>query len=163
LLLFLSLAGAQVFADSGTGLQAVNLDITTHLGDHQTYYADDRLGFLLSLEKDAYVYLFYQDSDNNLLQLLPNAKVEDNFFKAGLFIPVPDSQAPFRFKVEAPFGPDRIWAIALDRQAVNLPGRELENGLILMSRGIDEIRGDLQSQAQTLFDVSSKQVVTRSR
>ncbi len=47
----------------------IEVGLTTHLGDRQSFVDGDRISFLLSLERDAYVYLFYRDADKNLLQL----------------------------------------------------------------------------------------------
>jgi hypothetical protein len=158
LLLFISFGAV---AEPARKLKSVNLDITTHLGDQQIYHAGDKLGFMLSLNQDAYVYLFYQDSENHLLQLLPNAQQKKNLFKAGLYIPLPDPDAPFSFRVEAPFGTDQVWAFAVDHQVAMLPGQMLENGLILMSQTIDQVRSEIRAQAKQVFDQSSKQIITR--
>ncbi|MDH3389796.1 MAG: DUF4384 domain-containing protein, partial [Gammaproteobacteria bacterium] len=53
----------------------VDVRLTTHLGDQQSFVDGDRISFLLSLESDAYVYLFYRDAEANLLQLLPNERM----------------------------------------------------------------------------------------
>ncbi len=158
LLLFISFS---VSAKPAAELRIVNLDITTHLGDQQVYHAGDKLSFMLSLDEDAYVYLFYQDSENHLLQLLPNAQHRQNFFKAGLYIPIPDPEAGFSYKVEAPFGTDRVWAFAVDHQHSGLPGQVLGNGLILMLQTIDQVRSELKAQAEKVFDQSSKQIITQ--
>lgn len=160
LLLVLTFPSGSV-AQPGSGLKSINLDITTQLGDQQIYFAGDSLSFMLSLDQDAYVYLFYQDSAQNLFQLLPNAQYSNNFLHAGYYLPLPDPQAAFSFKVEEPFGTDRVWAFALDRQVAALQGKALQNGLILMSQTIDQIRTELKRQAQQFFDESSKQIITR--
>lgn len=151
----------EVFAEPAAALKTVNLDITTHLGDQQIYHAGDKLSFMLSLDDDAYIYLFYQDSENNLLQLLPNEQQKNNLFKAGLYIPLPDPAAPFSFTVEAPFGTDQLWAFAVDHQLGGFDGKNLENGLKLMSQNIDQLRSGIRAQALKIFDQSSKQIITQ--
>lgn len=159
--LFIALFSFGAVAEPASKLKKINLDITTYLGDQQIYNDGDKLSFMLSLDEDAYVYLYYQDSENHLLQLLPNAQQKQNFFSSGLYIPVPDPEDVFSFKVQAPFGTDQVWAFAIDRE-VRLPeGQRLENGLILMSQSIDQLRAELKAQAESIFDQSSKQILTQ--
>ena len=45
----------------------IDVKITTHLGDRQEFVEGDRISFLLSLERDAHVYLFYRDAADSML------------------------------------------------------------------------------------------------
>ncbi len=38
----------------------ININITTHLGDHQTFMEGDVISFFLSLDKDAYLLVIYE-------------------------------------------------------------------------------------------------------
>lgn len=157
----LLISHAVLAQQQSTSPKGINLDITTHLGDQQVFHAGDKLGFMLSLDEDAYLYLFYEDAENNLMQLLPSAQSEQHFFHAGLYIPVPDASAPFSFKVQAPFGNDQVWAFAMDRPALPLEGKQLANGLTLLSVTIEQVREAFNKQAIKIFDESSKKILTR--
>jgi hypothetical protein len=75
---------------------------------------------------------------------------------------VPDSLADFSFTVQAPFGTDHLWAFAVGRAIGKLPGQTLENGPILMSQNIDQIRQVIKMRADQWFDESSKPIETRA-
>jgi hypothetical protein len=142
-------------------LHPINLDITTQLGDQQIFHAGDNLSFMISLDQDAYVYLFYQDAENHLLQLLPSALASQHFFNSGYYLPIPDARAAFSFKVQPPFGSEQVWAFAIDKPVAIFDGKTLDNGLVLMSKNIDQIRQQLKARAERLFDESSKTIETR--
>jgi hypothetical protein len=98
-----------------------HLAITTHLGDAQSFQEGDIVSFYISLAKDAYLTVIYQDAGNRLRLLIPNAYFPNNFYKAGLFIPIPNEQNPFQFRVTAPFGQETLWVFASDQTFVDLP------------------------------------------
>lgn len=133
-------------------LEPLQLEITTHLGDAQSFRNGDPIHFMISLEKDAYVTLFYQDASGQIVQLLPNLHQRSNFFKAGLFIPFPGQNTNFEFTVQPPFGEDRVWAFAGDT-AVNISnGQTLENGLVAISKSIGQIRSIMKQQSKAFYD-----------
>ncbi|WP_455212142.1 DUF4384 domain-containing protein [Kaarinaea lacus] len=104
----------------------IGLSITTHLGDEQTFREGDVVSFFVSLEKDAYLAILYQDSSGELKMILPNALHPDNFFKAGWFIPIPNQQNPFQFRITAPYGKETLWVFASDKP---LPALELQTSI----------------------------------
>ena len=122
------LAAAAMLALAASGAtmaaapQSVDIGITTHLGDRQQFVDGDRISFLLSLDRGAHVYLFYRDADANLLQLLPNARMPGHFYAAGLFMPVPGRQQPFRFVVHPPYGEEILVAFASDSPGLDFGG-----------------------------------------
>lgn len=132
-------------------LQGINLEITTYLGDAQTFVQGDEISFMLSLDKPAYLYLFYQDAANHLIQVLPNHQQPDNHYPAGLFMPLPDANAGFRFIVQPPYGEEKLWAFASDQNVQFSPGKELPNGIILMTLDINQIRQQVRNQSKMLF------------
>ena len=129
----------------------VEIGITTHLGDRQQFAAGDVLSFLLSLDRDAYVYVFYRDADANLLQLLPNRRFPGHFFEAGFFMPVPDDSLPFQFEVAPPYGEESIFAYASDNGELSFAGTPLDNGLILLRDHMDAIADRIESGSTKLF------------
>ena len=129
----------------------IDIRITTHLGDRQNFVDGDRLSFLLSLDKDAFVYLFYRDAGGNLLQLLPNERMPRHYFDAGLFMPVPNETQPFQFEVAPPYGDETLHAIASDNGDLYFPGQPLQNGLILLQDDIDAIGGRIEKGSVKIF------------
>jgi len=127
--------------------EPIDVEITTHLGDAQTFVEGDQISFMMSLNKDAFVYLFYQDVNGQVLQLVPNSAQSSNFYQAGLFIPVPGQRAKFKFTVQPPFGEDRLWVFVLDTAIQKLPGEQLINGLKLIELSIPQIKSKIKSQA----------------
>jgi len=96
-----------------------NLAVTTHLGDTRQFLEGDLVSFYVSLDARAYLTILYQDSSGSVNVLLPNEFHSDNYFQAGLFIPIPNEQNPFQFRITAPFGREALWVLASDRP---LPG-----------------------------------------
>jgi hypothetical protein len=140
--------------------QQVDIRITTHLGDQQSFVDGDRVSFLLSLDSDAYVYLFYRDAAANLLQLLPNERMVDHFFSAGLFMPVPAAQQKFQFTVQPPYGDEFIYAIASDNDALVFPGKPLANGLILLTAETETIITSIKAKSSGLFGRAELRLTT---
>lgn len=142
-------------------LQPVDVRITTHLGDQQDFVDGDRISFLLTLERDAYVYLFYRDAEARLLQLLPNERMPDHFFNAGLFMPVPSVQQSFQFTVQPPYGDEFMVAIASDNGAYSFPGKKLANGLILLAGDLEQIIDSIEAGSTELFGRGDLRLTTR--
>lgn len=142
---------------------AVEVGITTHLGDQQTFVEDDVISFLLSLDRDAYVYLFYQDASNNILQIFPNQQGGKHFYNKGVFMPVPPSQTDFEFKIQPPFGEENLLVFATDNADINLGGRILENGLYLIDGPAGNLEFNIRQQSRSQFGYASMVIVSRPR
>ena len=132
-------------------IETIEVNLTTHLGDQQSFVSGDQISFLLSLERDAYVYLFYLDADSNLLQLLPNARLTQHAFTAGLFIPVPNKQQPFKFTVQPPYGEEIMVAFASDNGSLGFTGQPLPSGLILMRDDLGQIGEQIRAASEQFF------------
>jgi hypothetical protein len=156
-LLAAALLSNNLWPDSNPG---VNLQLTTHLGDRQTFRGGDRIGFMLSLDRSAYVSLFYVDAEKHVTRLLPNPQQPDYFFEAGLFQPFPNPQAGFEFHVQPPFGTEFVWAFASDRPLVNPQLSVEKNELPVTPQHIDDIRAGIRAESQTLFDQASVEFYT---
>jgi len=105
-------------APSGTrGLSqsAFGVELTTHLGDNQSFKAGDRIQFLLTLHQPAYVYMFYQDAGGQITQLVPNDFQPDNWFPEDFFMSVPKPDSPFEFVVGQPFGREVVQVLAVEK------------------------------------------------
>ncbi len=139
------------------------MEITTHLGDEQTFVEGDIISFLLNLDRDAFLLVIYQDAAGNLIQLIPNRESQKGRYQAGLFISLPDKKVPFRFKVQAPYGDETLWAFASDVPPPELKGKELKNGLKLLNVDFKQIRQKLHNQSQTAFGETRLSIKTRAR
>ncbi len=141
----------------------IKLEITTHLGDRQTFVEGDTLSFLLSLDSDAYLLIIYEDAASNLIQLLPNSRMGNNLQHAGVFLTIPPANAGFRFKVRAPFGAETLWAFASDVPFPELKGKRLNNGLKLLDSDIPAIQKQLLALPRTAFGRAKLSIFTKSR
>jgi len=133
------------FADSPQNLSArntansFNIEVTTHLGDQQSFRQGDVVSFLMSLDKDAYVLMIYQDASNNLYQIVPNPHSIESRYKAGLFIPIPQQSEPFQFTIQPPYGTEFLWAFASNNALPVLDGRVLSGGLKKLNQSLKNI------------------------
>lgn len=96
-------------------LQTIPVELTTHLADQQQFIAGDEIQFLLSLGKEAYVYMFHVDATNKITRLLPNKYQQSSFYDAGYFFTIPEYDNGFRFTVSEPYGEQSVWIFASDQ------------------------------------------------
>jgi len=96
-------------------LEAIPLELTTHLGDKQQFVDGDEIQFLLSLGQDAYIYMYYIDTADKITQILPNGNQHSNFYAAGYFLTIPEYENLYRFTISEPFGKESIWVFASDK------------------------------------------------
>lgn len=140
----------------------VDIRITTHLGDRQSFSEGDRISFLLSLDRDAYVYLFYRDAAGNRLQLLPNRRMPRHFYSAGVFMPVPSAGQRFQFSVNPPFGVETVYAFASDTGEFEFDGKLLDSGLILLDAEIDRLDAEIRRASRQLFGRAELTLTTQA-
>lgn len=143
--------------------EPVTVEITTHLGDQQTFVEGDVISFLLSLDRDAYVYLFYQDANANTIQIFPNRQSPNHYFQTGFFMPIPPPQTSFQFKVQAPFGREKLLVFASDNADIRLRGRVLKNGLNLINELADNLHNIFRSQSVGAFGSADMVIVSQPR
>ena len=123
----------------------IDIEVTTHLGDKQTFQQGDVISFLISLDRDAFVLMIYEDAEHNLVQIIPNRYRQSNQYKTGLFMSVPNRDEPFEFVVSPPFGKETIWVFAAEKSFPELNGIELENGLKKLSESLPAILSKVRS------------------
>jgi len=119
--------------------EPIQFEITTHLGDNQTFKQGDVISFMVSLDKDAYLSLIYQDASGNLIQILPNELASNNFYEAGLFLAVPNREQAFRLTVSPPFGRETLWGFASSAPLPTLTGESLHNGFVIIGKDMAEV------------------------
>jgi hypothetical protein len=140
---------------------SINIEVTTHLGDKQTFREGDRLSFLVTLDQDAYLLMIYEDAAHNLIQVIPNEHRDNNYFESGLFIAVPGGKDPFRFVVKRPFGQETLWVFASDKPFPTLQGKSLANGLKQLSQNLSAVKATLQRHAsQSLYAEAKTTIYT---
>lgn len=125
----------------------IDVAVTTHLGDRQIFRAGDTVSLLVSLDRDAYLVIIYQDAAGNLLQLLPNPKTGNPRMTAGLFAAIPSAQAPYAFTIAAPFGEEHIHVFAASKALPALPGLTMADGTLRLSGSLDAIATRLRKAA----------------
>ncbi len=120
------------------------VDITSYLGDEQVFYARDQLSFLISLNDDAWLYLFYENAEGKLYQLIPSVLSPDNRLAAGDFIEFPPPQSSFAMEITAPFGRERVWLLASEKR-LDLPA-SLNADLSEIHHSLEAIKNSLLQQ-----------------
>ncbi len=139
-------------ASTAQQANAIDLEITSELGDGQTYVEGDVISYFVSSSHDAFLLLIYQDASGNLIQILPNQYSANHIYSADLYFQVPGENVGFQFEIAAPFGDEHVWAFASTGKFSDLPGQVLDNGLKLLSDAMPDIvqrlrRIDKQQQA----------------
>ena len=155
------------FADESTHTTAnIHLEITTYLGDRQTFVEGDRLSFLVTLDRDAYLLVLYETAQQQLIQLFPHQYSHLEKYKAGYYIPVPDENARYQFLITPPFGRERILAFAADREFPSLPGQPLANGLRLLTNTAAQVAQQLRQESEERkgeYGEAELELTTRAR
>lgn len=144
-------------------LQPVALQLTTHLGDQQAFVAGDEIQFLLSLDRSAFIYMYYIDADNHISQILPNQNHQNNYYSAGYYQAVPASDIPYRFTINKPFGKETIWVIASD-QSIRLETTYNSIGnLKQINASIDAIKAKIKQQSREVYGNYALKITTREK
>ncbi len=140
---------------SKTLKEKINIEITSHLGDKQLFVKGDDIKFLINLDTDAYITVIYQTADQQLIQLIPNKKQASVLYKAGFFIKVPNANAPYRFTIQKPYGKEKVWVLASDREIKMLSGKSLVNGLRQINIDIAMLKKIISDDAKKYFGIAS--------
>ena len=82
--------------------------------NHQSaeYAAGEFLSLQVRSERDAYVYVQYQQADGAVYQVFPNSIQPDNHVTAGETVRIPGADDLFRWEVGPPFGAESIKVVA---------------------------------------------------
>ena len=143
---------------------SIDIEVTTHLGDKQTFQQGDVISFLVSLDRDAFVLMIYEDAERNLVQIIPNRHRQNNRFETGLFMAVPNRDEPFEFVVSPPFGKETVWVFASEKAFPKLRGTEMENGLKKLSDNFPSIVSKIRTnQSQQLYGEASTTITTTAK
>ncbi len=126
----------------------IRLEITSHLGDGQTYGDGDSISYFVRTDRDAYLLLIYEDAAKNLIRILPNRYAGKGLYRAGSTLQVPAPGDRFEFIITPPFGQERVWAFAASTPFPSLPGDELENGLLLLKGSLSDIFASVRAASK---------------
>jgi len=144
----------------------IELEVTSSLGDGQVYTQGDEFSFFVTMDQDAYLLLIYQDASGAMTQILPNRSSGPAFYHAGVFIQVPDQQAGFVWKVQPPFGVERLWAFAIPRPFPALHGSDLRNGMRKLDGGVDKVLRTVReslARSSVTYGEASTAITTAAR
>lgn len=136
-----------------TKLASIPVELTTHLGDQQTFVEGDEIQFLLSLGEDAYIYMYYIDAAGKITQLLPNPNQYSHFYNAGYFMTIPEYENLYRFTISEPFGEESIWIMASDRSF------DIKPPLV----SIESLRKFIKHSSKNAYGEYVLNIVTRKR
>lgn len=148
---------------SSTPARQVNIEITTHLGDRQTFIDGDIISFFISLDQPSYIYAFYHDASNSIFQLIPGPAKTDNFYTAGVYIPFPPEGSNFQFQVQAPYGKEEIWIYASDNKYISFNPINTEQSLKQISLSKTAIESKIKSASDKIYGSSKLTMQTSSR
>jgi hypothetical protein len=97
----------------------VQFGLSLLTGDNRRQYREgDSITLTLSAEKDCHLVLVDHQSDGSDVLLFPNRFHPDSFVKGGSLVQIPSpTGATFKLLVQAPFGDDRIEAIASTKES----------------------------------------------
>jgi len=150
-------------AKTTRNLSSINLEITTHLGDQQNFVDQDLISFFISLDQDAYLYLFYQDAKGDIYQLIPGIAQVDNFYKSGIYIPFPSEKSSFQFYVQEPYGKEIIWVYASDQGNIKFKAYNTNNTIKQIKLNLSEIENKIAASSRKLYDRSNTVIHTKKQ
>ena len=132
-------------------VRRVNLELTTHLGDHQVFSENDNIHFFISLDHSAYIYAFYKDANNNIFQISPGKAQSNHFFTQGIYIPFPEENSKFKFQVIAPFGEEKLFLYASDNKLIDFISFKEEHNILRLKMSQKDISNHIKSSSINLF------------
>ena len=161
--LFCSMSLAENANIKNKKLESVNLEITTHLGDQQSFVEQDIISFFISLDKSSFLYAFYQDASGHIFQLMPGIAKADHYFQPGFYTPFPAPDSSFQFVVQAPFGKEGLWLFASEQQQLKFKGKDTTHGLKKIKQSHAELTAYIKASSSRLFGSAQLVIHTRKR
>jgi hypothetical protein len=126
----------------------IHLELTTTRGDGVTFAEGEKIIYYVSSDRDAYLLLLYQDAENRLIQIYPNARTGKGFHHAGEYTEIPDQAAAFDFTITPPFGVEQVWAFAATEPFPTLKGKGISNGLTELQQGLTGVATQLRTHGK---------------
>ncbi|WP_197452380.1 DUF4384 domain-containing protein [Rosistilla carotiformis] len=94
---------------------------------NQDYREGDEFRIRVVSERDAYLYVIYQQSDGSAYQVFPNAGQQNNRVKAKEVVTIPSADDQFRWRIAAPFGTETVKVIASETPIENLSSEQMKS------------------------------------
>ncbi len=108
----------------------LKVEISTNRGDNlPRYHQGEQIRFLIRINRDAWIYIFYLNPNGSALLLYPldnknQLDTSSHRLQANRLLILPDDGCPYDLKVNEPFGNDQVMVIASEKR-IPLPGQEL--------------------------------------
>jgi hypothetical protein len=146
----------------------LTLELTTNAGALPEYLEGERAKFVVRANRDAYVYLFDINPDGGVVALYPVDEEGSlsqkppcgRLHSAGVPVIIPQDGCSYDLKAAAPFGTDRIWALASETPLA-IPS-SLEGDWAKGDPFIRKVR-ELSAQTGTGYAEAFLDVVTRPK
>lgn len=138
--------------------EGMHVDITSFIGDKQSFRVGDELSFLISLNENAWLYMYYENAEGNVYQLMPSVLYTDNHASAGDFIAFPSLDAAFNLEISPPFGEEHVWLLASEKE-LTLP-RYANHNLTEIEVSLADIKSDFEKLTHTNRLRTSEDVLT---
>ncbi len=151
-------------AEENISRGGLKVEISTDRGeDRPLYFKGEQIRFLIRINRDAWVYIFYLNPDKSALPLYPldnrNQPVRNPAkLKANRLLVLPDDGCPYDLKVSPPFGRDQVLVIASEKQ-ISLPkieSSDWQSADKLFSRLRNQVLKDNLGYAEAQIVVESK-------
>ena len=78
-------------------------------------------------------------------------------------MPVPDQLAGFKFNVRPPYGEEKLWVFATDKQVTEFEGSMLLNGLKQVNQSIHNIRISIKRNPIVSYGESSLTILVTEK
>ncbi|MCD6292354.1 MAG: DUF4384 domain-containing protein [Deltaproteobacteria bacterium] len=143
----------------------LKVEISTNRGDElPRYLQGDQIRFLIRINHDAWIYIFYLNPDASAVLLYPldhKNRPDNNArrLQANHLLILPDDGCPYDLKVSEPFGKDRVMVIASEKRVLLPPNESpdwqkadtllkvLRNQMLRKNYGYAEAEIELLTQA----------------
>ncbi len=131
----------------------------------RSYREGDTLSLNVVSEKDAYVYVLYQQADSTILQIFPNQTQPANRVKARQPVQIPATDDLFRWVVGPPFGKEVIKVIASEKPIDNLDTEAVRKQRFTLVPGkqLKDLDGEIDAMSPAEWTESDIEVFTYAR
>ena len=127
-----------------------SLQLTSDRGKNPRYQIGEKMHLKIRLDREAWLYCFYQQVDGGMIQMLPNRFFWEKFstpkFKGGILHTIPGEDTyPFNFDITAPAGNEMVTCFATSKDVTSdLPAA-------LRGRNFDQIAVKTQRRLSRIF------------
>jgi hypothetical protein len=101
---------APLSAAQATG--PVKVEVWADKGSGGVYSEGEKITFMVRVDQDAHVRLYYTDAKNETYQIFPNQFRSDDRIRGGQVVTIPSPGDSFAFQVQPPFGVETVTALA---------------------------------------------------